>query len=95
MLDNHNGTRQHRWSEAGQPHFVSPSSSKFFLGLVADGSTQISEVSAMFGFGIGDKILGYIHGCLILTSFWQTMYRAETHFSLVCISGYFETRTYV
>ena len=32
--------------------------------------------------------------CLKSASFWQTMYRAETHFSLVCISGCFETRTY-
>ena len=30
-------------------------------------------------------------GCLISTLFWQKVYRAETHFSLVCISGYVET----
>ena len=48
----------------------------------------------MFGFGIGARFLYiHIHGCLTLTSFWQKMYRAETHFSLVCISGYIVTRT--
>ena len=32
-------------------------------------------------------------GCWKSASFWQKMYRAETHFSLVCISGYGETQS--
>ena len=50
----------------------------------------------MFGFGMGARFLCN-HGCLKLASFWQKIYRAETHFSLVCISGCFEytyVRTY-
>ena len=46
----------------------------------------------MFGFGIGCEILVHFHGCLKSASFWQNMYRAETYFSLVCISGYVETQ---
>ena len=36
------------------------------------------------------KILVHIHRCLIWASFLEKMYRAETHFSLVCISRCFE-----
>ena len=44
MPDNHSGSRQYRWSEAGQPDFVSPSSFKYFFHWWQTGVMQISDV---------------------------------------------------
>ena len=87
-------TKNPRAPAAGQPHFVSPFSSKLFLHRQT-GSSQISDVIYHVLIWHRGEILVHIHGYLILTSLWQKMYRAETYFSLICTSRYLETRTYV
>ena len=96
MIDNHNGSKQHTVGGQRQDyHTLSPHLLPSFLHWWQTGSMQISGIFCYVWMWYRGKILAHTHRCLILTLFWQNMCGTETHFSLICISGYLETHTYV